>query len=718
MNETQAPMATDVEIDVRALFISLLKALPFIVIFTALVGAGMFYLLSNMTPVYTSETTVLIETGESDLTRSTSSTETAAVLDREAVTSQVQLIRSGDLAKVVASKLDLEAQPEYQKAIKDSSFVKDLLVDFGLARSPSDASIEERVLAEYYRNLQVLAIADSRVITISFSSTDPQLAARGANAIAAEYIAMQRSAMRNTNEDATQWLESEIADLREKVAAAEASVAAYRVSNDLFTSGGQTPTTLNQQALADLNAERARVRATRTDAETKAAQIRASLKSGAVPNITEVLNSQLIQRLIEQQVALRAQVAELSATLLSGHPRMRELNAQLADLNSQVTAEAQKIVAALEAEVDLSAAREAEIERQLTGLKATVATAGDAEVQLRALEREATAQRELLDTYLLRYREALGRQNGDYLPANARVISSALVPIEPSFPKVIPMTAAAVAAAFLLAIAVFLVRELSSGRPMRRVAFGAPVPLVPGSMPVGGHVRWADGQRRMMTSEPTLAPLMANEAEQSLARISGDIVAGGRHRILVTEADGGDESRRPLAAAALTRALARVDRRAVLIDFRRDGANSDAMCEGGNPPGFTDLYAGAASFAQVVLRDRRSRAHFIPSGRLPLLPKILTGDRMATVLDALDDTYDHVVLDAGDDMIEVLGPSADIAMVVSEFGAADPRTARAFDRITAVSSADIMLLIVDPATTGKALAVADVREDAVTGAAA
>ncbi|MCB1743777.1 MAG: GumC family protein, partial [Gammaproteobacteria bacterium] len=342
MNVPSAPAATDVEIDVRALFMSLVKALPFILLFLLVVGGGTFFLLSSMTPVYQSETTVLIEAGESDLTRSTSTAETAAVLDREAVTSQVQLIRSGDLAKIVASKLDLEAQPEYQKAIKNESFLDTLLVDFGLAQSPSGTSVEERVLREYYDNLEVRAIEDSRVISIAFSSTDPQLAARGANMIAAEYLALQKAAKRDTNEDATQWLESEISDLRQKVAASEAAVTNFRSENDLFTtSGGDTPTTLNQQTLTDLNAERVQLAAAKADAQTKATQIRASLKSGTVPNITEVLNSQLIQRLVEQQVNLRAQIAELSATLLPGHPRMRELNAQLADLNRQVTAEAE-----------------------------------------------------------------------------------------------------------------------------------------------------------------------------------------------------------------------------------------------------------------------------------------------------------------------------------------------------------------------------------------
>ena len=393
MASRRAHSATDVEVDVRALFKSLLRALPYLVVFVAIIAGGTYYLLSNIAPTYKSEAKLLIEAGESDITRSAA--DASSILDKEAIASQVQLIQSGDLARAVASKLDLEAQPQYQKAISGDTFPTNLLIKLGLTEPPS-GSVEERVLGEYYKNLEVYTVGDSRVIAVDFSSTDPEFAAKGANTIASEYISLQKSAMRDTTDSATQWLQSQIADLRNKVAVAEADVEKFRTSHDLFTSGS-TGGTLTQQQLTDLNAELARVRAARTDAETKANQIRASLKSGAVPNTTDVLNSQLIQRLVEQQVALRGQISELSATLLSGHPRMRELRAQLADLDTQIDAEAQKVVDSLEAEAELSKARETEIEQRLDALKATVASAGDAEVQLRALQREATSQQELLE---------------------------------------------------------------------------------------------------------------------------------------------------------------------------------------------------------------------------------------------------------------------------------------------------------------------------------
>ncbi|MBN9010857.1 MAG: GumC family protein, partial [Rhizobiales bacterium] len=559
----------------RAHLRSLVRALPVLLVLMALVAGGVFYLLSRMPPVYKSEVTLLIETGESDLTRpATATNDVQEPLDEQAIASQVQLIKSRDLARRVADKLKLADTPEYQKAISGQSFFNSLLARFGLARSASSTSAEEKVLAHYYANLQVYAIDKSRVIAIDFSSTDPKLAADGANAIATEYLALQREARRDTTEDATRWLESEIADLREKVKEAEAKVAQYRAEHGLFSGGGTTPVTLPEQQLADLNTELTRVRAAKADAEAKAVQLRAAIQSGAASNLPDVLNSQLIQRLVEQQVALKAQIAQLSATLLPGHPRMQELQAQVRDLDRQIAGEAQKIVASLETEASLATAREEEILKGLDQLKVTAATAGDASVQLRALEREASAQRDLLDTYLRRYREALARQNGDFLPADARIISRAPVPIDPDFPKKVPMSAAAAVATLILLIAIVIVRELASGRPMRRVSLtptedtppppavvaATPAPVASAAPPVEAHQRWSDDHavRRMMPAEPTIVPAaMASQSERSLATIAERIIADEKRRVLVTLAEGSDSSGRPLAAVALARALAK-----------------------------------------------------------------------------------------------------------------------------------------------------------------
>jgi Mrp family chromosome partitioning ATPase len=382
---------------------------------------------------------------------------------------------------------------------------------------------------------------------------------------------------------------------------------------------------------------------------------------------------------------------------------MRELKAQVADLDRQIAVESRKIVDALDAEVTLAQAREKELNAALSRQKLATGQANDAGVELAALEREAAAQRDLLDAYLRRYREAVSREQASLPPADARVISQAAVPSDPSFPKVMPMTGAVAAVALILAIAFVLLRELASGRPMRRVIFDDVVPVVPDAMPVGGHLRWADDHsvRRMMPAEPTLAPDLIDRVEESLVAITSEIMTDGARRVLVTLAEGSDDNGRPLAAVALARSLARADTRTVVVDFRGDNANAVSMGEGTDLPGFSDLFSGEASFAQVIFRDRRSRVHFIPAGRVPLGAERLDKERLETIVSALALTYDCVILDASDAMIATVGETADLAVVVSEFGASDPRTKGAFDRVTAVSDARILLLMVDPAAPAR-----------------
>jgi uncharacterized protein involved in exopolysaccharide biosynthesis len=697
--DNQPLPATDVEIDLKALIGALRKRLPQLLVFVGLVAIGTYALLAHIAPVYKSETTLIIQPGESSLTAPTQGAgDAAAALDQQAVTSQVQLIRSRDLALSVVRKLDLVHKPEFDPKANPSLFTR-LLRSVGLARPDSTVASEDRVLDAYFNKLSVFAVDNSRVIGIDFSSTDPQLAADVANAIAGEYLSLQQAAKRNTTSDAAQWLSDQIVDLRGKVQAAEAKVEAYRSQNGLFDTGGTTPTTLPQQQLSDLSAGLTKVRAARTDAEAKASQVRLALQSNGVPNVTDVLNSQLIQNLVGQEVALRSQIAQLNATLLPQHPKMRELNAQLADLDGQIAGEARKILDSLEGEAKLAQARETEIQQSLSRLKETAATAGDAGVELRALEREAAAQRDLLESYLGRYREALAREQGNDLPADARIISRAAVANDPDFPKKVPMTAAVTFAFLILAIAFILLRELASGRPMRRVAIGE-MPIVPDARPADGHSRWADDHsvRRMMPKEPTLVPEMVDRVEESLKQITHQVIESGSKRILVTLAEGSDSDGRPLGAVALSRALARTDARVVLVDFRGDGADAASMGEGTDLPGFADLFDGDASFAQVIFRDRKSRVHFIPAGRKPLGRDLIDDERLETVLSALTLTYDYVLLDCSDEMIPVVGPACGLAMVVSEFGAADPRTVSAFARIGDASGAEVMLLVVDPAS--------------------
>ncbi len=313
------------ELDLAALGTTLLRKKWKILRPTILVALITLLAVQVVTPKYLSESRVFIEGRDNvylrpDVDRDVND---RPIVDLEAVTSQAQIIMSRDLAKEVIAKLKLGDRPEFDPTLSGVSPIKAVLGLFGLVRDPLSMTPEERVLEAYYDRLTVTPVADSRVIDIDFLSQDPELAAQVANAIAEGYLLRQREAMQDQAKSAGDWLAGEIDTMRQKVEDAEAKVEDFRAKANLLV--GTNNTTLSAQELGDVNAQLAAARAQKSDAEAKAKLIRDMLRSGEPIESSDILNSELIRRLAEQRVTLKAQLAEQSSTLLDDHPRIKEL---------------------------------------------------------------------------------------------------------------------------------------------------------------------------------------------------------------------------------------------------------------------------------------------------------------------------------------------------------------------------------------------------------
>ncbi len=255
---------------------------------------------------------------------------------------------------------------------------------------------------------------------------------------------------------------------------AEKKVADYRATTDLQRTG-QDQTFAGQQ-LTNVSAELTRVQAELANANARAEAVRQALKSGGpVDTIADVISSPTIQQLKAQEAQIQNQISDLSMSLLDGHPRLKGLRAQLAGIREQINVETRKILKSLENEAEVAKLRQSQLGAQLNKAKTASARADDQQVGLNALEREAAAQRDLLQTYLARYREASSRAGKDAAPADARVISTAVVPTEIYFPKVVPIVTVAALAAFLLSARVHHARRavqrsrLENGHARRRI---------------------------------------------------------------------------------------------------------------------------------------------------------------------------------------------------------------------------------------------------------
>jgi uncharacterized protein involved in exopolysaccharide biosynthesis len=436
-----APRATDPfdsELDLAGLGSTLWRKKWTILRPTILVALIALVGVQLVTPRYQSESRVIIESRDSNvyLRPEADRDNNNEAVDEEAVTSQAQIILSRDLAREVIDKLKLGERPEFDPALSGVSPIKAVLGLLGLVKDPLSMTPEERVLEAYYDRLTVTPVEKSRVIDIDFLSEDPDLAAQVANAIADAYLLRQREAKEDQAKSAGEWLAGQIESMRQKVEEAETKVEDFRAKSNLLV--GTNNTTLPAQSIGDVNAALAVVQAQKADAEAKAKMIHDMLKSGGPIESSDILNSDLIRRLSEQRVTLRAQLAEQSSTLLDDHPRIKELKAQIDDLDNQIRDEAETIARSFENDAQLAGARVDAQTAILDQLKNQAASSNVDNVQLRALELDAKSQRDLLESYLAKYREATSRDTISSTPADARVISRATVSNIPAFPKKLP----------------------------------------------------------------------------------------------------------------------------------------------------------------------------------------------------------------------------------------------------------------------------------------
>jgi len=720
----------DLELDLagllRALRASMVWLLPLVALVTGLTFMG----LQFVSPKYLGEAKVLIESSDGTYPGAQRGVEESrALLDSEGIASQVQVLLSADLARRVAKQLDLASAFDIDET-PSSSLTNDVLSLIGLRRNSAQASVEERVLKKYYKNLDVYLLEGSRVIAIEYLAKDPELAAAVANTIADEYVALQARAKRETTEFAATTLEPQIERLRKQVQDARKSVEDFRARADLLM--GTENLTLNQRQLSEISSEQSAAQALEADAQAKAELIRELLRSGGSFEVaSDVLNSQLIQRLREQQVALQSRIAELSITLLSNHPQLKALKSQQADYDRLIRAEARKILIGLENDAKVAKQRSNALKARLNELKVAAARTNSDQVRLRELEREANAKAAQLDAMIASYRAADTRLTARSLPADARIISRASVPIEHESPKIGFITTIAALVTFILGCTIVIMREFLSGRVLapaasaraepvleaEEVPLRAPRPMpsafsstygMPHTVAYGGPVQSPpparaevfvdesyeeeeeeelppvrEPRRPRKSSAPGRKPrLRKREQPAEMVPEPAELPDG---RVVVLSLESGELSHRH--AFDLVREKSLSGKAALMMEVFPGLEDPSAAA------GFSDVVLGDAAFSNVIYRDAESRAHIIENGKSALEFTAGAHARIALVLETIDEIYRDVVIDLGSEgrtsIGELILDSADHVIAVCSERTSDRQVKKALKRLAAATPAPV-----------------------------
>jgi succinoglycan biosynthesis transport protein ExoP len=322
-------------------------------------------------------------------------------------------------------------------------------------------------------------------------------------------------------------------------------------------------------------------------------------------------------------------------------------------------------------------------------------------VQLRALEREAKAQRDLLESYLAKYREANTRENIDAAPADGRIISRASVSNTPAYPKKLPIVLIATLATLMLTAGAIVTGELLRMTAPRAVAAFASAPAAIRAR--AATVTAAAGPELEPEAEPEVAPAFRNSPGiespgiapelSDMERLADDLRSAGDAARKVTVLGTASNESITLTALTLARLIAR-QARVVVVDLQASSPTFQAVSVDPAAPGLVELMLGEASFSQIITKDKLSRAHLVTSGRPGSDRSLLQSPRLTLAIDALLRVYDHVVLDAGtasDLPAELLTAQARAVVVPDASMAPDARTLMC-DQLRAAGFSDVTML--------------------------
>lgn len=386
--------------------------------------------------VYDASTFVLLKSSGGKLEeRVTERTEQKDMTGDADVSTEIQVIGSLDLSQRVVRNLKLVESPEFNPLlVRKTSFFGNTREPVNLATLTAEQreKLETQVVQNVRRGLGAERLGTAYAVRIGYRSSNPQTAAKLANAFAEEYIRWQVAQKKEATSEAAEFLASKVGELRQQATADFGAVQQYRVQNGLLSNAA---TGLAEQDISVYNQQSATARAEAAADAARLSTAKRQLQDGSNgEDVGEALSSPVVSSLRTQRAQIATRVADLSERYGSRHPDLLRAREELAEIDRQIQAEIDRVISNLEAKTEVSQGRLASIEASLGSAKSVLGRNNSALVTLDDLQRRAEASKGLYESYLSRYQQVMAG-SGTEQP-EAKIVASAFPPSVPSSPNI------------------------------------------------------------------------------------------------------------------------------------------------------------------------------------------------------------------------------------------------------------------------------------------
>lgn len=437
------------ELDFREYWRVIVKRKRLLMIF---LGALIFFtaFFSFLAPKkYKSTATLLIEE-ESSKILSIDSTfgyqpQFYSMQDLRFFNTQLELLGSKSLAERVATKLNLSSHPEFNAGKKPKDSIEASAadpVDEKSAKSQEESkgdgsklSIRSNpsffIINAIQKDLIIKPVRETKMVEVSFISSDRNLAAEIVNTFAEEFINFSIDKRYEMTMKASDFLSGEIAKLNEEIAVKQRELQKYGQEKDLLFLSDTESTEVRR--FADLNEAYTRAQVERYRAEAKYREIK-DLKVDSMP---QFVNNPAIQDLKTEYSRIKNEYDEKSEIFRDSYPEMIKIKARLESTKKELQNEIEKAVTTAESDYRSALKEENSLKSLLERQRGDVARTESNAILYNSLKIEVENSQKLLNSLLERQKETMvSARLGGLKTSNISIIDRGEIPRYPVSPKV------------------------------------------------------------------------------------------------------------------------------------------------------------------------------------------------------------------------------------------------------------------------------------------
>ncbi len=512
---------------------------------------------------------------------------------------------------------------------------------------PTDLELQHQLATSIQGLLKVKGGKQSSIISVSYESKDPQLAADVVNAVADAYIEFGLNSRFNSAKKNANWLNEQLTELKENLKASELALETYQKRKGLIESSQQQSIATTQ--LSTLNRELIRAQTKRSEAEILYNQVKSlSDKEMDYASLGPVLNSETVEDLLREVTKASRRVNELnelySKRYRDTHPEMIVAKSDLEAVNQRLKLEMQKYVNNIKKDYQATTAHEKQLKSLIRKQKGELSDLKGVSFELAQLERNMENDRKIYENFLSRFQEA--NISEEYDASNIRIVDSASVPSQPTKPrKRLIVLISGVLGLFLGLMLAFLREALDNTfKTTDNIEEKLGIPSL-------GLTAMVKAGRKSVIPERQFVSDPRSQFSENINNIrTGLLFSNIDHPpqvTLVTSATGAEG--KSTLAANLAASLGQLDNTLLLeVDLRKPSlANTLKITRA---PGLSDLVANQAAWDQIAISKvgkEDSDFYAVTCGTLPPNPlELISSQHFQQILEKLKARFKYIVLDA------------------------------------------------------------------------